>query len=232
VATRIHRDSRFTHYGLTNLVWPARSDRPWDFNLPSEVEAIYLFFSDWRYATRLGDVSRLGEAVFTLMGGVEGCSLLRQRSLYDVGKPQPTARPTASYRSVTMEGASTFPTIRNGEKLRVDTAAYRSFNPSRRDIIWFRAVPAGQPDKRFIKRIIGLPGETVSVHNDAVYINNHRLSERYIGAAYRARYPFSATLVPQDEYFVLGDNRNNSLDSHLWGMLAKRSIVGKVVTPS
>jgi hypothetical protein len=69
----------------------------------------------------------------------------------------------------------------------------------------------------------------VSIHNDAVYINNHRLKEPYVGPGYRPLYPYSPSKVPRGDYFVLGDNRNNSDDSHLWGMLAKRYIIGRVV---
>jgi signal peptidase I len=132
-------------------------------------------------------------------------------------------------RAFIMQGEAMYPTIRNGEKVRIDASAYRHGNPTRLDIIVFHAVQAGQPDKDFIKRVIGLPGETVSIHNDAVYINNHRLKEPYVGPGYRPIYSYSPTKVPRGDYFVLGDNRNNSDDSHLWGMLAKRYILGRVV---
>jgi signal peptidase I len=138
-------------------------------------------------------------------------------------------RAATRYRTVTMTGHSMYPTLRNGEKLLIDLTAYRHGTPARQDIILFRAVQAGQPDTEFIKRIIGLPGETVSVHTDAVYINGHRLKEPYIDAAHRPLYSEWPTRIPKHEYFVLGDNRNNSQDSHLWGMLAKRYIVGRVV---
>jgi hypothetical protein len=100
VANRITSDSRFTHYGLTKLIWPAGSDRPWDFYLPNDVEAMQLFFSDKGYVTELGDISRLGKAVFTLMGGVEGCSLLRQRTVYDVIESLAVKSPAKQAQSV------------------------------------------------------------------------------------------------------------------------------------
>jgi signal peptidase I len=126
-----------------------------------------------------------------------------------------------------VEGDSMFPNLHNGEYILVNKVDYMIHSPHRGDIVVFHAVQAGQPDKDFIKRVIGLPGETVSVHNDAVYINNRRLSEQYIDAAHRPLYTEAATKVPKDEYFVLGDNRNNSQDSHLWGMLSKQYIIGK-----
>lgn len=145
---------------------------------------------------------------------------------------QPTsARGWSSIRFVRIQGAAMFPTLRNGEKVRVDTTTYRLRSPARYDIVLFRAVQAGQPDKLFVKRVIALPGETVSIHTGLVYINHHRLREPYIDVAHRPAYPYGATTVTANEYFVLGDNRNNSQDSHLWGMLARKYIVGKVVVP-
>jgi signal peptidase I len=126
-----------------------------------------------------------------------------------------------------VEGDSMFPNLHNGEYILVNKVDYMISSPHRGDIIVFHAVQAGQPDKDFIKRVIGLPGETVAVHNDAVYVNNHRLNEQYIDAAHRPMYTESPTKVPNNEYFVLGDNRNNSQDSHLWGMLSKQYIIGK-----
>jgi signal peptidase I len=141
-----------------------------------------------------------------------------------------SARSTSSIRYVTIQGDAMLPTLRQGEKVRVDPNAYRVRKPARYDIVLFRAVQAGQPDKLFVKRVIALPGETVSIHNGAVYINHRRLKESYIDAAHRAAYPYGVTKVPANDYFVLGDNRNNSQDSHLWGMLARKYIVGRVVS--
>jgi signal peptidase I len=136
--------------------------------------------------------------------------------------------PAPRFGSFTVQGEAMVPTLRNGQKVRFERDAYQHRNPSRFDIVVFRAVQAGQPDRLFVKRVIGLPGETVSIHNSSVYINNHKLQERYITAARRALYTYGPARVPAGEYFVLGDNRNNSDDSHLWGMLAKRYIIGRV----
>jgi signal peptidase I len=126
-----------------------------------------------------------------------------------------------------VEGDSMFPNLHNGEYILVNKIDYMIKSPSRGDIVVFQATPAHQPDKDFIKRIIGLPGETVAVHDQGVYINGKRLSESYIGPLYRPTYTYPATKVPSGDYWVLGDNRNNSQDSHLWGMLPRKYIIGK-----
>lgn len=126
-----------------------------------------------------------------------------------------------------VEGDSMYPNLHNGEYILVNKIDYMIHSPHRGDIIVFQAVPAGQPDKDFIKRVIGLPGESVAVHNDSVYVNGHRLNEPYISAFYRPTYTWGPKTVPPNDYFVLGDNRNNSQDSHLWGWLPKQYIIGR-----
>ena len=150
-----------------------------------------------------------------------------------------------------VEGKSMEPTFENGWYLLVNKALYWEINlktvhkfipfvhpgadptryifrgPRRGDVIVFRApeqVP-GQPERDFIKRIIGLPGESVSVHDCTVFINGKPLNEPYI--LERPNYDYPATTVPPGQYFVLGDNRNNSSDSHAWGMLPKENIIGQ-----
>lgn len=126
-----------------------------------------------------------------------------------------------------VEGMSMEPNLHNDEYILVNKVDYMISSPQRGDVIVFRAVPAGQPDRDFIKRVIGLPGETVSVHNSAVYINGHRLIESYIHQP--IDYTFPTKTVPKGDYFVLGDNRNNSFDSSKWPntWLPKGDIIGK-----
>jgi signal peptidase I len=124
-----------------------------------------------------------------------------------------------------VEGDSMFPNLHNGEYILVNKIDYMIHSPSRGDIIVFQATPAHQPDKDFIKRVIGLPGETVAVHSQAVWINGKRLNEPYIKTP--PEYIFAAQKVPPGDYFVLGDNRNNSQDSHLWLWLPRKYIIGK-----
>jgi signal peptidase I len=128
-----------------------------------------------------------------------------------------------------VEGESMEPNLHNDEYILVNKVDYMLHSPQRGDVIVFRAVPAGQPDRDFIKRVIGLPGETVAVHGGYVFINGHRLIEPYINAQHRPTYTFPREKVPRGDYFVLGDNRNNSFDSSKWPStwLPRSDIIGK-----
>jgi signal peptidase I len=124
-----------------------------------------------------------------------------------------------------VEGESMNPNLQNGEYILVNKVDYMLHSPQRGDIVVFRAVNAGQPDKDFIKRVIGLPGETVEVKDGKVFINGKALNEPY--ELQTPVYTFPKTTIPPNNYFVLGDNRNNSQDSHIWKWLQRKYIVGK-----
>lgn len=96
--------------------------------------------------------------------------------------------------------------------------------PKRGQIIVFRAPVLGTPD--YIKRLIGLPGDTIEVHDGAVWRNGQRLSEPYIREPMNPREPFGPVTVPPRSYFFMGDNRNNSSDSRVWGFAPHDSIEG------
>ncbi len=96
-------------------------------------------------------------------------------------------------------------------------------SPQRGDVMVFRYPE--DPSRDFIKRVIGLPGDTVEVKGGYVYVNGLRADEPYIYE--RPNYPIAAEKVPPDHYFVLGDNRNNSHDSHIWGMVPREDLIGK-----
>lgn len=131
------------------------------------------------------------------------------------------------YISVRMEGVSMLPTLRNGDGLRIETTAYRRSRPHRGDIVIFPP-PVPRPHVPFlVKRVIGLPGEVVLVQHGGVYINGHRLKEHYVRN--QARYYYSPQRIPTGAYFLLGDNRNNSEDSHLLGPVSLHAIAGKLV---
>ena len=108
-----------------------------------------------------------------------------------------------------------------------DPTRYVFRGPRRGDVIVFLAPEqvAGQQERDFIKRIIAVPGETVEVHDCTVFINNEPLDEPYI--AEKPLYTYGPETVPPGHLFVLGDNRNNSSDSHSWGMLPKENVIGQ-----
>jgi signal peptidase I len=125
---------------------------------------------------------------------------------------------------VRVDGASMLPTLTNGELVIVNKLAYRLGEPSRGDIIVFH-FPV-DPSQEFIKRVIGLPGDQVSIHKGAILINGQRLDEPYLPVT--TNYDGDWT-VGEDQLFVLGDNRNNSLDSHNWGTVPMDYVIGKAL---
>jgi signal peptidase I len=120
-------------------------------------------------------------------------------------------------------GRSMEPTLENDQFLVVNKLGYRLYAPQRGDIIVF--VDPTSPDRKLIKRIIGLPGETVEIRDGQVLINGRKMDEPYITVPWHSTRP--ASIIPEDQYFVLGDNRNNSSDSRSWGTLPEEDIVGK-----
>lgn len=125
---------------------------------------------------------------------------------------------------VRVDGFSMVPTLQNGEYILVSKLSYKTGVPARGDIIVF-GLPTDQKQD-LIKRVIGLPGETVSIHNGIVSVNGNALSEPYI--AQPPNYDGEWT-VADGQLFVLGDNRNNSKDSHQWGLLPMENIIGKAI---
>lgn len=127
-----------------------------------------------------------------------------------------------------VDGASMDPTFKTGHFLIIDRVSYRFEEPKRGDIIVF--VPPNDTNKFYIKRIIGLPNESVTIDQGQVYINNGstttRLDEPYINSIHRS-YENGVYNLEKDEYFVMGDNRVESSDSRVWGSLNKSSIIGR-----
>jgi signal peptidase I len=128
-----------------------------------------------------------------------------------------------------VDGESMHPTFENLDYLIIDEISYRFESPQRGDVIVFR-YPL-DPSVFYIKRIIGLPGETIAITDGVVSItepngDSFTLNEPYISAE-DATYNEKVTLSPGD-YFVMGDNRPNSSDSRVWGPLPAKDIVGRV----
>lgn len=125
---------------------------------------------------------------------------------------------------VRVENISMEPTLQPGEFILVNKLAYRLGDATRGDIIVFHYPP--NPAEDYIKRVMGLPGDDVKVQNGKVYINGQPLDEPYISAPpmYTGEWK-----VPDNYLFVLGDNRNQSSDSHSWGYVPENYVVGKAL---
>lgn len=123
---------------------------------------------------------------------------------------------------VRVDGLSMLPTLKDGEFVLVSRLAYRVGEPTRGDIVVFRSTT--QLDLDLIKRVIGVPGDQIRVADGRVSVNGVALNEPYINAKPRYTGDWS---VPEGYLFVLGDNRNDSSDSHAWGLLPIKNVIGK-----
>lgn len=124
-----------------------------------------------------------------------------------------------------VEGMSMEPNFHDGQFLLINKLAYKLGDVERGDVIVFRY--PRDPSRDFIKRVIGLPGETVEIINGQVYINGQLLGDNY--HTNQAGYNSGAVTLGADDLFVLGDNRPNSSDSHSWGLLPRELIIGRVI---
>ena len=117
-------------------------------------------------------------------------------------------------------------TIKTDDRVFGLRYGYFNANHNRFDIIVFESPLPNEFDKPFIKRIIGLEGETVSVREGVVHINGMPIKENYIPEIMLT--DFDDTTVPHEHLFVMGDNRNNSRDSREWGTIPKNSVIGRI----
>jgi signal peptidase I len=131
------------------------------------------------------------------------------------------------YQPVQVEGTSMLPLLEDHERIVVNKIAYHVESIQRGDIIVFH-YPL-DPAQSFIKRVIGLPGDWVSIQDGQVYVNGKRLSEPYVMPAYLDDESYSPVHVAPNHYYVLGDHRDFSNDSRKWGTVARKYIYGKAV---
>jgi signal peptidase I len=124
-----------------------------------------------------------------------------------------------------VEGASMAPNFRTDQFIIVSRIAYLLGSPARGDVIVFHNPE--EPARDFIKRIIGLPGETVQIRNGKVYINGIPIDEPYVAELCANQACDRTWALDADHFFVLGDNRNHSHDSHSFGPLDRSLIIGK-----
>lgn len=134
---------------------------------------------------------------------------------------------------VVVEGTSMLPTLHEGERLIVNKLIYykiKSFSwghVERGDVVvfWYPK----DPDKSYVKRVIGLPGDIVEIKTGVVYVNGEVMQEAYIDGSFnQSRGNLERKKVDNHYYFVMGDNRDNSSDSRMWGLVPERYIYGKV----
>ncbi len=125
--------------------------------------------------------------------------------------------------TVIILGISMEPSFHTGQRILVSKVAYRIHEPERGDVIVFK--PSNDEKSEFIKRIIALPSDTVEVKDGAVYVNGIELKEPYIKSP--PGYPLTKQKIPANNYFVLGDNRNRSNDSHNGWVVPRQNIHGK-----
>lgn len=125
-----------------------------------------------------------------------------------------------------VEGSSMQPSLSDGDYILIDKITYRAATPKRGEVIVFKFPQ--NPKLNFIKRIIGLPGEKVEVNSEGVFINGIKLVEDYTNVPKEKVSPLTIQLN-ENQFFVMGDNRDHSSDSRSWGPLPKINILGKVV---
>jgi signal peptidase I len=126
-----------------------------------------------------------------------------------------------------VDGPSMEPTLHNQERIMVDKVSYRFHAPARGDVIVFLAPP--HPDLNYVKRIIAVPGDVLTVKKTTVILNGVTLNEQYVDPRMQGNlYADIVNLrIPDNEYFVMGDDRINSSDSRDWGLLPRNNIIGR-----
>jgi signal peptidase I len=136
------------------------------------------------------------------------------------------------FQPMEVQGASSYPTLKQGEKMFVEKVTPKLFGYNRGDFV----VPESptNPNVDLVKRVIGLPGEEIMIKNCGVYVNGSLLAEPYINSSICTKGgPYlpegKEVTIPKGSYFLMGDNRNNSLDSRVFGYVDKNKIVGRAL---
>ena len=131
------------------------------------------------------------------------------------------------YQPVKVEGTSMQPELLDQERIFVNKFVYHFEEIHRGDIVvfWYPK----DPSKSFIKRVLGVPGDVVSIRDGQVYINGQLVEERYVPRGYQDADSYPVVRVREGHYYVLGDHRNASNDSRSWGLVPRKYIYGKAV---
>lgn len=123
---------------------------------------------------------------------------------------------------------SMLPTIQLEDRVIVDKFFFKHFDHiSPGDIIVFHPPPSAHSTEDFIKRVVGLPGDKIEIRNHITYVNGNPLYEPYV--LDKSKDDFGPVVVPKDSLFVMGDNRNNSADSRVWGFLPIENVTGRTL---
>jgi len=132
---------------------------------------------------------------------------------------------TFLYQPVRVEGTSMQPELRDQDRLFINKFVYDFEGISRGDVVVFHY--PRDPEKSYIKRVIALPGDMLSIDDGRVYVNGKRVSEPYVPLKYRDERSIPSMVIPPNEYFVMGDHRSISSDSRDFGPVPRNLIYGK-----
>jgi signal peptidase I len=133
------------------------------------------------------------------------------------------------YQPVKVEGTSMMPGLTDQERIFINKYTYKmgSGSITRLDLVVFNY--PYDPSQSYIKRVVGLPGDTIEIKDGVVFVNGAKLDEPYVPAEYQDHRSFDKRIVPAGQYYVLGDHRSSSNDSRIWGFVARNEIYGKAV---
>src|SRR5688572_5206304 len=131
------------------------------------------------------------------------------------------------YQPVKVEGTSMLPELVDQERIFVNKFVYRIEEIARKDIVvfWYPL----DPTKSYIKRVVGMPGDVVEVRHGVIYVNDTPLDEPYLISDFQDSRTYPPVYVEPGHYYVLGDHRNQSNDSRMWGLVPEKYIYGKAV---
>ena len=131
------------------------------------------------------------------------------------------------YQPVKVEGTSMMPWLQDQERIFVNKFVYNFDEVGRGDVIVFR-FPL-DPQKSYIKRVVGVEGDVVEIVGGQLIVNGESVTEWYVPAEYQDHSSHAAVVVPEDSLYVLGDHRNTSNDSRVWGTVPRKFVTGKAV---
>ena len=134
---------------------------------------------------------------------------------------------TFLYQPVRVEGTSMLPRLEDSDRLFINKFVYRFTAIERGDVVVFRY--PRDPEKSYIKRVIALPGDRLRIDQVTVWVNGKRVSEPYVPEEYRDNESMAETIIPADNYFMMGDHRCISWDSRKFGPVERSLIYGKAV---